>query len=372
MEKSKEVTDKKRKLPRGLYEDKHGYYSEFIIYGKRTKKRWGKDVSLTFVKEQHEKLRVEVREGKYKPKRKDPLFKDFVKDDFLPWSKETKKEKTYIRDNTSCNHLVPSFGSKRLSEVDTKMVVKYRSSRIKEGAKKATINREVAALRNIYNQAMEWGDAEKNPTKGVKPYKEPPEKMWVLTPEQEEKLLERLGKEPGRKYVRDVVEIGLYSGARLGEILSLQKVQIAEGLSSFHVPAEKSKSGHERTVPIPSNLKGIFRAAIKGKGLEEYLFPAENGGPQDSIRWWFLKGIKDCGLGREKTDKTTERFRFHDLRHTFITRMVVEGADLATVAEIVGHVDLKMMRRYYHPTPEHMTESMERVVTKYKKKPKKK
>ena len=44
--------------------------------------------------------------------------------------------------------------------------------------------------------------------------------------------------------------------------------------------------------------------------------------------------------------------RFHDLKHTAATYMVTGGVDLVTVAEILGHADIKMTMRYAHPTPE--------------------
>ena len=50
--------------------------------------------------------------------------------------------------------------------------------------------------------------------------------------------------------------------------------------------------------------------------------------------------------------------RFHDMRHTFATGLVLAGADLVTVKELMGHADLSMTIRYAHPTPE----SKRRVV----------
>ena len=48
-----------------------------------------------------------------------------------------------------------------------------------------------------------------------------------------------------------------------------------------------------------------------------------------------------------------EGFRFHDLRHTFGSRLGMAGVDIRTIQELMGHKDIKMTMRYSHPTPEH-------------------
>jgi integrase len=84
--------------------------------------------------------------------------------------------------------------------------------------------------------------------------------------------------------------------------------------------------------------------SVKKHSASEYVFVNKDGVPFGDIKtgWW--NAIKKAGL---------VGLRFHDLRHTFATRLVMAGVDIVTVAELLGHKDIKMTRRYSHPTPEH-------------------
>ena len=54
------------------------------------------------------------------------------------------------------------------------------------------------------------------------------------------------------------------------------------------------------------------------------------------------------------------RFVLYDLRHTFATRMAERGCDLATLAAILGHSNLRSIQRYVHPTQSHQNAAMAR------------
>jgi len=71
----------------------------------------------------------------------------------------------------------------------------------------------------------------------------------------------------------------------------------------------------------------------------------------------FRRAVKDAGLIIWDGDKKV-RFRFHDCRHTFGSRLGMKGFDLKTIMEIMGHKTAKVVMRYQHPTPDHKSQAV--------------
>lgn len=73
-----------------------------------------------------------------------------------------------------------------------------------------------------------------------------------------------------------------------------------------------------------------------------------------------------CGSPRRSARRAAqlEDFRFHDLRHTFASRLAMEEADLVTIRELMGHKTMAMTLRYSHLSPGHRRTAIERLVTR--------
>ena len=95
-------------------------------------------------------------------------------------------------------------------------VEKYKVHRL-DNVKPATINRELACLKHIFNMAMKWGKASENPVKGIRLFKEEEPKEMVLSIEEEERLLNA-----SPQYLRDVIVAALNTGMRLNELTRLR------------------------------------------------------------------------------------------------------------------------------------------------------
>jgi integrase len=75
-----------------------------------------------------------------------------------------------------------------------------------------------------------------------------------------------------------------------------------------------------------------------------YIFTGRNGKPFRDIKGSFASALRKAGI---------KDFKFHDLRHTFASHLVMEGVDLATIKELLGHKNLTMTLRYAHLAPGH-------------------
>ena len=75
-------------------------------------------------------------------------------------------------------------------------------------------------------------------------------------------------------------------------------------------------------------------------------------GTRGDIKKGFASALRRAGI---------ENFRFHDLRHTFGSHLIMQGVDLRTVQQVMGHKEIKMTMRYSHLSPGHVQEAMEKL-----------
>jgi integrase len=104
-----------------------------------------------------------------------------------------------------------------------------------------------------------------------------------------------------------------------------------------------TKNGEKREIPINEQVKS---ALIKVRKHPEspYIFCNKDGKPFGDIKKSWLTALNKSGI---------LKFRFHDLRHTFASHLVMSGVDLNTVRELMGHKSLEMTLRYSHLSPDH-------------------
>ncbi len=84
----------------------------------------------------------------------------------------------------------------------------------------------------------------------------------------------------------------------------------------------------------------------------QYVFSHEDGSPYSDIRSTFKGALKRAGI---------ENFRFHDLRHTFASKLVMAGVDIRAVQELMGHKSITMIMKYSHLSDAHLREAVKRL-----------
>ncbi len=333
----------------GVYLRGKSYYIDFYYEGKRYTEKVG-PVSKSVALEKLDIKRSEVIRGEWKPKKVNISFDKF-KEDYLKLTKADRKPRSVVRDECSLKHLSKTFGGKMLSEINPVMIAGYKKKRQEEGAEPATINREIGCLRTMLNRALSWGKLQRlsfgfGKKKDVKFLKEPRGRKRILSPEEEGRLLEAVRTGHKAKHLEPIIITALNTGMRKGEIFSLKWPKV--DFKNRNITVEETKNGESRVVPMNQKLTQTLESAKKvSKG--EYVF-STNGKPYRDVKrgWW-------TALETAKI----EGFRFHDLRHTFGTRLGMNGYDLKTIMEIMGIKDPQVAMIYLNPTPEHKRNAVE-------------
>jgi integrase len=270
----------------------------------------------------------------------------------------------------------------RLDRIDAVMIDRWRSNRVKSGAKPSTINRNLNDLRALFTFALQRGLVETHPMQTVKRLREDAEnRIRYLSPDEEAALrsaldmreeTKRAGRERGNQWriersrdtradlrlvayvdhLKPAVLISLNTGLRQGELFKLRWPDVDLDRASVTVRASNAKSQKSRHVPLNGEAVATLKAwrgQTSGTGV---VFPNREGKPITETKTAWARLLKDAGI---------QSFRWHDMRHHFASRLVMAGVDLNTVRELLGHSDIKMTLRYAHLAPEHKRAAVELI-----------
>jgi integrase len=253
--------------------------------------------------------------------------------------------------------LLPTFGERRLKSITFMDLELFRGERentpTRRGTKRSVgrINREMAVLRHMFNKALAWDWLEVNPFKKGKLFPlEKNSRTRYLTYEEAERLLAECP-----DYLRPIVETAINTGMRRGEIFQLQWDWIRGPW--LHLPPEATKSGEGRSVSLNEAQLQVFKDLRAKSGLSsKYVFPSlVSGRPYNTVYKSFEAACRRAGI---------VDFRFHDLRHTCGSWMVMAGVSLKAVQQQLGHKTLAMAMRYAHLAPGHQQEAINKIGTR--------
>ncbi len=292
------------------------------------------------------KRMVQVAENRFLEVEKyDKIKSEKMTDLYLEnYSKPNKKSSR--REVTSINNLKTFFAGKYLHEITPLDIEKYKRGR-QGKVSNATVNREVACLKHIFTKAIEWGMVQKNPGKKVKLLRERNTRLRYL----EERKIGRLY-DACAEHLKPIVIVALNTGMRKEEILSLKWKDV--DFRSRTISILDTNNGERRELPM-NDIVCRTLVDIRNKTDSPWVFCKKNGERYGNIRKAFEGARKRAGI----TD-----FRFHDLRHTFASHLVMAGVDLRTVQELLGHKSFEMTLRYAHLSPEHKKAALDTLCKK--------
>jgi len=225
----------------GIYQKNEIYYIDYYFKSKRKREKIGpnKKVAETVLY----KRKTEIAEGKFLDVKKDQKvrFRAFA-DMYMENHSKPNKRSWFTCDFKYLRNLTPYFGERYLYEISSMMVEKYKAER-KQKVSAATVNREIALLKCMYNRAIDWNIVSENPVRKVKLFKENNTRTRYLEKEEIKNLLAQCSPK-----LKPVVTLALNTGMRKGEIQNLKwtDIDIKRGI----ITLRNTKNGESRYVPI--------------------------------------------------------------------------------------------------------------------------
>lgn len=321
-----------------VFKKDNDWYIDYYVNGRRKREKIGpnKKLALTVL----QKRKVQIAENRYLDKKKisKVLFQEFAKDYLKDYA---TKMRSYRSIRLTVNGLIRHFGDCCLHEITLLMIEKFQTKRL-EQVKPATVNRDIARIKHIYTKAIEWGKATDNPAKKVKLLRENNRRLRFLYKDEFDRLVDCAA-----DYFKPILILAGHTGMRRGEILSLTWDQI--DFKNCVIYLTDTKNGESREILMNKTVVKALKSMPQHL-KSPYVFHNTKGKPIRDIRKPFMRACEDAEI---------EDFRFHDLRHTFASHLVMSGHDLYTVKELLGHKDITMTMRYSHLSPTHKRKAVE-------------
>ena len=314
--------------------------------GREYRRKAGRSKALA--RKVYEKLRTEINEGRFFPKqhRRAVLF-----DDLLAEYREIKRRehKAVMASEAGYQRLLEQFGGSRIEKVSAAEIDQWRDT-MSETMSPATVNLHLTILRATLRLAVRNRRIEASALPPITPLKVNNVHVRYLTDDEERRLLEA-----APEWLKPLIKVAIHTGMRRGELLRLRWDEV--DFVSGTIFVRTSKSGEGRRIPLSptahrtlSTLRDARRERMRARVVAQSeaagtVFTAPEGGFMLNLGRAWYPVLTRAGV---------EGLRFHDLRHTFASRLAMRGVDLYRVQILMGHKTQAMTLRYAHLSPDHL------------------
>jgi excisionase family DNA binding protein len=290
---------------------------------------------------------ADSQRGQYYFQQKNIAF-DEMADLYLEKYAKVKKRSWKRSDWVFLRRLKPYFKSTLLTKVTVLMIEEYVAGRKEDGLKNSSVNREISCLRKIFSLAVDWGFLKESPMRRVKNLSEKGSmRERILAEEEEKRLLAEAA-----PHLKPMIMVGIYTGFRRGVIFNLKWQNV--DFEKQEIRITYSKTGTGRTVPMHPIVFNLLYALKSQNGQSEYVFTnPDTSKPYTDISRAFNKACERAGI---------ENLKFHDLRHTFGSRLIKNGANINLVKELMGHASIITTQRYLHSQEDEKRKAIEALT----------
>jgi len=263
------------------------------------------------------------------------VFRNFCKS-YLEWHKNTLPDSHQRVAQITKDYLIPSFGGLKLDEITPLHVETWRANR--RGVTNGTINKELRTLKAIMHKALEWEVMSRDRLVGVKDLQEldsKPKNFFTV-----QQLTAIYGADCEYSPVWKLLA---NTGMRRAEAVNLRWDNVFEDkIHVLSMTGRRTKSKKWRAIPVSPGcataLSSLNRESV-------YVLPRDH---KDSLSRRFRKVLKRLGYSGT----------LHDLRHTFISHLVMQGVPLRTVQVLAGHSRIETTEGYAHLSPDYMADAV--------------
>lgn len=248
--------------------------------------------------------------------------------------------------------LLPAFGEGLLiRQLTAEKIAAYEERRITQ-VSPWTVRNELTVLRHLLRLAhRKWNYLDKVPEIELPPA--PRGRTRFLSEEEITRLFQACTQSKNM-HLPAIITLAIHTGMRKGEILGLrwERIELDKDLGfNAHIRLYDTKNGEARGVPLnQAALTALTALEPDPAKRQGSVFKRKNGEDWGQIRTAFENAVVLAGL---------PDFRFHDLRHTAASHMVMRGRPLKEVQEVLGHKSFSMTLRYAHLSPKHLRSAVE-------------
>ena len=259
-------------------------------------------------------------------------------------------------DSVIDRHLLPAFGNQRIDRITAESIRRFfkekqeaTSKKINRPLSKKTLVNTLRLLNSIFNFAMTIELLVKNPCTGIKLPRAPKREMDFLRPEEVRAFLAAFTDEEMRCFFTTAVMTGM----RRGELLGLQwddidyrasVIRIRRSIANGQIQLPKTDKSRRAIQVGPALLQALRAHKLRTGGRSSFVFTTKGGtliDPDNMVKRVFEPTLRAAGIERH--------IRFHDLRHSFASILINEGANLKFVSEQLGHASIVItLDRYSH------------------------